>query len=96
MGKNITLVIKTYKEEGWLDNYKDGFVRSYMSDKDTEILENALSKNRTKYTDGDTLVIEDAYDNKVKALRTLSKIQKLKDNMNDIGFKVTVDVVTKL
>ena len=96
MGKNITLVIKTYKEEGWLDNYKDGFVRSYMSDKDTEILENALSKNRTKYTDGDTLVIEDTYDNKVKALRTLSKIQKLKDNMNDIGFKVTVDVVTKL
>ena len=76
MGKNITLVIKTYKEEGWLDNYKDGFVRSYMSDKDTEILENALSKNRTKYTDGDTLVIEDTYDNKVKALRTLSKIQK--------------------
>ena len=96
MGKNITLVIKTYKEEGWLDNYKDGFVRSYMSNKDTEILENALSENRTKYIDGDTLIIEDAYDNKVKALRTLSKIQKLKDNMNDIGFKVTVDVITKL
>lgn len=96
MGKNITLIIKTYKEEGWLDNYKDGFVRSYMSDKDTEILENALSENRTKYIDGDTLVIEDTYDSKVKALRTLSKIQKLKDNMNDIGFKVTVDVVTKL
>jgi hypothetical protein len=96
MGKNITLVIKTYKEEGWLDNYKDGFVRSYMSDKDTEILENALSENRTKYIDGNTLIIEDTYDNKVKALRTLSKIQKLKDNMNDIGFKVTVDVITKL
>jgi len=96
MGKDITLVIKTYKEDGWLDNYKDGLVRSYMSDTDTEILESALSENRTKYVDGDTLVIEDVYDNKVKALRTLSKIQKLKDNMNDIGFKVTVDVITKL
>ena len=96
MGKNITLVIKTYKEDGWLNNYKNGFVRSYMSDKDTEILENALSENKTKYIDGNALVIEDTYDNKVKALRTLSKIQKLKDNMNDIGFKVTVDVITKL
>ena len=96
MGKDITLVIKTYKEDGWLDNYKDGLVRSYMSNTDAEILESALSENRTKYVDGDTLVIEDVYDNKVKALRTLSKIQKLKDNMNDIGFKVTVDVITKL
>jgi hypothetical protein len=94
MGKNITLVIKTYKEKGWLNNYKNGFVRSYMSDKDTEILESALSENITKYVDGDALVIEDVYDSKVKALRTLSKIQKLKNNMNDIGFEVTVDVIT--
>jgi|TARA_B100000035_G_scaffold314943_1_gene333095 hypothetical protein len=96
MGKNITLVIKTYKESGWLNNYKDGFVRSYMSDNDTEILETALSKNRIKYIEGDYLIIKDTYDNKIKALRTLSRIQKLKDNMNDIGFKVTVDVITEL
>ena len=41
-------------------------------------------------------IIKDTYDNKIKALRTLSRIQKLKDNMNDIGFKVTVDVITEL
>ena len=92
MGKNIKLVIKTFKESGWLNNYKDGLVRTYMNNSDIEILEKALSENRIKYIKNDYLIIEDIYDNKISALRTLSKISKLQNNMKEIGFKVTVDV----
>ena len=92
MGKNIKLVIKTFKESGWLNNYKDGLVRTYMNNSDIEILEKALSENRIKYIKNDYLIIEDIYDNKISALRTLSKISKLQNNMKKIGFKVTVDV----
>lgn len=92
----ITLKITTYKEPGWLNDYKDGYVRSFMNLTDIEILESSLSKNRIKYVKDDLLIIEDSYDNKITALRTLAKIQKLQNNMNDIRFKVTVDVIEKL
>lgn len=92
----IVILIKTTKHSGWLDNYKDGFVRKQMNDTDVEILESALSERRKKYIDNNFLVIEDFYENKISALKVLSKLKKIEKSMLDIGFKVTVDVVEKL
>ena len=89
----MKLIIKTFKEEGWLKEYKDGFVRSHMDAADIQVLQDALSPRRIKYIDGDYLVIEDEYDNKISALRVLAKIQKLQKNLSNTGFEVTVDVV---
>lgn len=84
-----TLIIKTTREPGWLDDYREGLVRSFMSDEDVSSLESAIPKDKKKYLDGDFMVIEASFDQHRDALRCLSKIRKLQIP----GFTVTVDVV---